>query len=161
MEKTLGGIGLMLILAQVMGCFPCGLAGRSLLLRAVVLNAEALGIPEDVLRIRALTLTEGQTTGGGGGLFDVVPSLEDGIVELRLGSSDRATVCGLTADALSDLPPYPAPDEILVIIEREACEQRFTIEINEDTVVDLSFPDFTIELKDPILLPPCEEVSGN
>jgi len=32
----------------------------------------------------------------------------------------------------------------------------YTIDVNEDTVVDLSFPDDTLELKDPILVAACE-----
>ncbi len=56
-------------------------------------------------------------------------------------------------------PPYefPRPDRVEIIVVRDGCEQAFLIDINEDTVVDMDFPDDVIELKDPILVPPCEE----
>jgi hypothetical protein len=62
-----------------------------------------------------------------------------------------------TSSSPSDVPSFPPPDEIVVTVVRQACTQQFTIGINEDTVVDVDFPDDVIELKDPILVPPCEE----
>jgi hypothetical protein len=53
-------------------------------------------------------------------------------------------------------PTFPRPDQVEVIVVRDGCEQSFVIDINADTVVDLRFPDDVIELKDPILVPPCE-----
>ena len=53
--------------------------------------------------------------------------------------------------------PFPRPDQVEIIVVRDGCESSFLIDINEDTVVDLSFPDDVIELKGPILVPPCEE----
>jgi hypothetical protein len=53
-------------------------------------------------------------------------------------------------------PTFPRPDRVEVIIVRDGCEQSFFIDINADTVVDLTFPDDIIELKNPILVPPCE-----
>lgn len=50
---------------------------------------------------------------------------------------------------------FPPPDQVEVIVLRGACEERFMIDINEDTVVDIEFPDDVIELKEPILVPPC------
>jgi len=51
----------------------------------------------------------------------------------------------------------PIPDQIRVIVWRENCRPEQFLDVAEDTVVDLSFPDGVIELKDPILVPPCEE----
>jgi len=53
------------------------------------------------------------------------------------------------------MPEIPRPDQVEVIVVRDGCEQRFLIDINADTVVDLSFSDDVIELKDQILVPPC------
>ena len=53
--------------------------------------------------------------------------------------------------------PFPRPDQVEIIVVRDGCESSFLIDINEETVVDLDFPDDVIELKDPILVPPCEE----
>jgi hypothetical protein len=56
-------------------------------------------------------------------------------------------------------PEFPKPDQVEIIVIHEGCEQRFMIEINEDTAqfVDGEFPgDQVLELTDPILVPPCD-----
>ena len=53
------------------------------------------------------------------------------------------------------------PDRIEIIVARGDCQYTFSIDINEDTVVDMAFPDDTLELKDPILVPPCELEPGD
>lgn len=58
------------------------------------------------------------------------------------------------------VPDFPRPDQLEIIVVRDRCEQRVTIEINEDTAqfVDGEFPgEEVLELKDPILVPPCDE----
>lgn len=60
-------------------------------------------------------------------------------------------------------PDFPRPDQVEIIIIRDGCEQQISvmIEINEDTAqfVDGEFPgDEVLELTDPILVPPCEEL---
>ena len=54
-------------------------------------------------------------------------------------------------------PELTRPDQIEVTVVRDGCEQRFLIDLNADTVVDMEFPDDVIELKDPILVGPCDE----
>jgi len=135
---------------QFSGCVSPGILATVRLLRASLLDRDSLDPPTDVMRIVAETFTEGERTGGGDGGDRVLPSPEDGSFELRVLSRD-------TSSSPSDVPSFPPPDEIVVAVVRQACTQEFTIEINEDTVVDLSFPDDVIELKDPILLPPCAE----
>lgn len=51
--------------------------------------------------------------------------------------------------------PYPRPDQVEIIVALDGCEQSFLIDINENTVVDITFPDDVLELKDPIQVPPC------
>ena len=53
-------------------------------------------------------------------------------------------------------PEFPRPDEVELIVARDECVFVFTIEINEETVVDMTFPDDVIELIEPILVPACE-----
>ncbi len=57
--------------------------------------------------------------------------------------------------------PFPRPDQVEIIVVRNARVHRFLIDINEDTVLDVVDTDFpgydVIELIDPILIPPCEE----
>lgn len=150
---------LALLAGQLSGCFPCGTFAARRVLRAVVLDRDTREAPNDVVNMEAWTSTDGEFTGSGGGGRPVIPSLEDGSFDLRIDSSNMASACGTSPPR--NLPAFPAPDEILVIVEREACEQRFTIDINEDTVVDPEFPGGVIELKDPILVPPCEAEEGD
>ncbi len=159
-NTSCGLLGCALIAVQVCGCIPCAQTRALRVLRATILGTATSQPLRDVQKISAFTFTDGASTGSGGGGRIVMPSLENGSFELRLVSDETGSVCGSPVQT-SRTPSFPAPDEILVIVQREACEQQFTIEINEDTVVDLDFPDFVIELKDPILVPPCGEESGN
>ncbi len=160
MRLGLRMLGLALPVVHLSGCEPfCASIAARRSLKGIVRRADTLEVPTDVVLIGAFTSTDGELTGSGGGGRTVQPSSEDGSFQLRLRSSETKSVCGQASP--SSLPAFPAPDEILVIVQREACEQQFTIEINEDTVVDLGFPDNVIELKDPILVPPCgAEESG-
>ena len=54
-------------------------------------------------------------------------------------------------------PEFPRPDQVDMIVVRDGCEFSFLIDVNEDTVVDMTFPDDVLELRDPILVPACEE----
>jgi len=56
-----------------------------------------------------------------------------------------------------NLEPFPPPDRVEITVIRDGCETTFAIDMDEDTVVDVSFPDDTLELKDPILVPECGE----
>jgi len=47
------------------------------------------------------------------------------------------------------------PDQVLILVIREECREEILIDITPDTVVDVAFPDNTIELREPILLQPC------
>ena len=80
------------------------------------------------------------------------PPEEDGRFLLAFTSS--AVLCSL------NMPGFPRPDRIEIIVARGDCQYTFSIDINEDTVVDMTFPDDTLELKDPILVPPCDLESG-
>lgn len=96
------------------------------------------------------SFTDNQETG------HIPPIIFDGSPSLPPTSAD-----GSFQFDFSDLVPcgkgysFPRPDEIEVIVVRDGCEQSFTIAINPDMVVDITFPNDTIELKDPILVPPC------
>lgn len=57
-----------------------------------------------------------------------------------------------------EIPEPTHPDEaVFTVSRRESCEQVVTVPINEDTVVDRTFPNDTIEFRDPIAVPPCEQ----
>ncbi|MEK6675747.1 MAG: hypothetical protein AABZ47_08840 [Planctomycetota bacterium] len=52
-------------------------------------------------------------------------------------------------------PEFLMPDQIEIVVVRDGCEQRFMIDINEETVVDLSPPNDTLQLREPIRVPAC------
>ncbi|MEK6677123.1 MAG: hypothetical protein AABZ47_15900 [Planctomycetota bacterium] len=55
-----------------------------------------------------------------------------------------------------DPPPvFPMPDQVEIVVVCDGCEQRFMIDINEETVVDLSAPNDTLQLREPIRVPAC------
>ena len=56
------------------------------------------------------------------------------------------------------LPEFPRPDRVEIIVVRDGCEQTFLVEIDEDdTVVEVDSLNERIELRDPIVVPACEE----
>ena len=59
----------------------------------------------------------------------------------------------------SELAPFPRPDQVEISVVRDECTQTFVIDINDETaVVDEEDPyNVVLELKDPILVPPCQE----
>ena len=57
---------------------------------------------------------------------------------------------------------FPVPDQVEIIVVRDDCEQTFLIDINEGTAVftddaDGAIPHDVLELRDPILVPACDE----
>lgn len=91
-----------------------------------------------------------------GGSANYPPPAEDGsfalgFVEAHVGQ------CGLFFLLDLSRPELTRPDEVEVIIVRDACEQTIRIEITEETVVDFDFPGDVIELSDPVLVPPCDQ----
>jgi hypothetical protein len=111
--------------------------------------------------ITAFTFTLGEVTGDGVTTIENQPSTENaGTVMITL-RSEKLGGCGFPPFIRDHLPEYPDPDQVEIIVLRDGCEQRFMIEVNQDTVVDLSFPNRMLELKDPILVPPCEEPANS
>jgi hypothetical protein len=99
----------------------------------------------DGASVRAMLLTDGEVTTRERASL---PIAEDGTFEVPLSAKHDGPLC-------ASPPDLPAPDQLEVIVTIRGCEQSFLIDINEDTVVDLDFPDRVIELKDPILVPAC------
>ena len=135
---------------------PCLLV--SFIVRGKLLDTETLeGLSGAALAGR--TLTNGQESAVEVAFrLDGTPTFpltaEDGSFRIRFFVSPR---CSELRDPGFVPPEFPNPDQLSIIVVRDACEQTFLIDINEDAVVDLSFPDDVIELKDPILVPPCED----
>lgn len=53
---------------------------------------------------------------------------------------------------------FPAVDRIELVFSREECELTIPIDLTTDTGVDLAFPDGVIQLRGPIVVPPCDPV---
>jgi len=119
-----------------------------------------------------MTRIEGAAVGGrlfthGELSTETIPRFSDGSPMAPFTDADgvftTAFIVGGTPLCATQLgPPLPSPllpppDEIEIVVIREECERSIVIPVTEDTVVDLSFPGRLIELKDPILIPPCEE----
>lgn len=162
-----------LILASVfvslplLGCWNCFFPGDFVdyvVVRGKVLDADTLeGLSDTPIGVR--TLTAGEVIGFVSGVASDRSGLKsppipltgvDGTFAFSFTAGFREP-CTTILGPRVPTPDFPRPDQIEVTVVRDACEQSFLIDINEDTVVDLSFPDDVIELKDPILVPPCEE----
>ncbi len=134
------------------GCVFGDCQGVTVLVRGWLAD-RVTGEPLANVAVGGRSFTNGEVT-------DVIPALtifgdsngpppdENGMFELPF----RKTLVSCTVAS-----SFPPPDQVEIIVVRDGCEQTFLIEINEDTVVDMDFPDDVIELKDPILVPPCDE----
>ena len=123
-------------------CFPPGNEASLLRLHGNVVNAETI----DGVNGAAVSAT--LITGGEEITRDRSSLLtaEDGAFEIPLTAKGPQCVTP---------PDLPRPDQVEVIVVLDGCGQTFVIDINEDTVVDLDFPDRVIELKEPILVSDC------
>jgi len=118
--------------------------------------------PIEQYSIRVSTFTDGLETGSEIGVIfgesptpglPPPPTVGDFVTPFV---TNRTKICeGIFGPPL-DPPKFPQPDQLFVIVIRDTCETTYTIEVNGDTVVDLSFPNNTLELRDPILVPACE-----
>jgi len=162
--KPFSGLALIGVLSSALsvhGCVPCGIFKRSLYLEAQLLDEETGDAISDA-GVGGFLYTEGDATSyrdplGATGEADRLPPDADGRFRLRFFAPEFSEVCrtGPFAPAGYD-PPFPTPDRLELIVVRDECEQQVSIDINEDTVVDMSFPDNVLELKEPILVPACE-----
>jgi len=54
-------------------------------------------------------------------------------------------------------PQIPAPTQIRIVVVQEVCEYQFMFDVNGENFVDPDAPDGVLELRQPVLVPPCEE----
>ena len=140
-------------LVQLAGCYACAHGSAVLYVRGQLLDAETLqGISDAALGGRAFTNGE-ETDWVPALIFDGSPNLPppeaDGTFQVEFTRSPHSCM-----DVVTE---FPRPDQVEIIVVRDGCEQTFLIEINEDSVVDMSFPDDVLELKEPILVEACAE----
>jgi len=111
---------------------------------------------------QSLDAIAGAAIGGraftGGVETDFIPAIIfDGSPNLPLSSEDGDFEQYFSTPLGScPAPEFPRPDRLEIIVVRDDCEQSFFIDINAETVVDPTAPDDVLELREPILVPPCE-----
>lgn len=146
------------------GCTCVGPFVKTFVIRGTVVasdTGDALGnVP-----ISVQLLTDGEVIGYASGIASgrtrsktpaAIVTDPDGSFAITMRSDERV-------DCFQEVSSDPAtneivrPDQTLVVVSLQACQQQLFIDLNEDTVLDITFPDNTIQLKDPILLPPCPE----
>lgn len=102
-----------------------------------------------------------QSFANGAEISNVPPYKIDGTPSRPPSNADGSIVIGLSNYfGPCPVPDFPGEDRLEITIIHDGCEQRFAIEINEDTVqfVDGEFPgDKVLEFTDPILVPLCEQ----
>lgn len=141
----------------VAGCFPpSNYCTTALTVRGEVRD-EQTNEPIADSPIGGRTITNGQITGGG-------PALDyNGEPTNAFTEADGTFALKFSATFYeADIPDpcqFTPPDRVQVIIVRDSCEKRIMVEINDETAqfFDRSYPDDTLELKEPVLVPPCDE----
>jgi hypothetical protein len=134
-RAALLGVIACIALSEMVGCERhCWI---ELLVRGKLIDTET-GDPVTEAAFGGRTFTNGEETDSFAALISdgsptLPPTSEDG--EFEIPFAEWPLPCGPPA------PEFPPPDQIEVIIVRDGCEQTFLIDINEDTVVDLEFPD--------------------
>ena len=142
-----------LVLLMGAGCIHAD-CGNDLPVRGRLVDAES-GAPVAGAIIGGRTLTDGAETD------NAPPLIFNGTPLHPPSSADGSFVLEFaTYFGRCPAPDFPKPDQVEITIVRDGCEQRFMIEINEDSAhfVDGEFPgDEVLELTDPILVSPCEQ----
>jgi len=75
----------------------------------------------------------------------------------ELGSAETSVSDGHFAADVSVPAESPRSDQVEIIVVLEECEQPFVLESDEDIVVDVRFTVIVLEVREPILVPPCPE----
>jgi len=70
--------------------------------------------------------------------------------------NDKVACSSLIFDTPTAVKNPVVPDQMQIRLSIDGCLEEFLIDLTEDTVVDITFPENIIELKDPILVAPCE-----
>jgi len=162
MRRIMMPLGAGLCAFALTGCLlPCGIFRHILIIKArVVSGATAEGVSDAA--IGGFLYTNGEKTSYRDPLgptveLDSLPPDSEGRFQIRFRAPEFGEACGAPPfERVVRDPPFPTPDQLELIVVIDGCEQRITIEINEDTVVDMSFPADILELREPILVPPCE-----
>jgi len=160
MRSRLLSAGLLLYFLAHASCLPCGVFRRELILEARVIDEESgNGLSDTPIGGSIFTDDEEWSYRDPLGPrvdADRLPPGADGSFRLRFRSPALSEVCGVPPfQRVVYDPPLPTPDRLELIVVRDTCEQRVSIDLNEETVVDMTFPGDLLELAAPIRLAPC------
>lgn len=163
MVRVMPALLVMPLLCAELSCIDClgaiGNVAVTLTIRGRLVDAESQE-PLDGAVFGANIFTSGEATGA------IAPLRSDGTPTLPTTDTDGflaflfAELGNPSCSGIHPRPPpppieFPRPDQVEVIVVRDGCEQRFLIEINEDTVVDPPAADGTMELREAIAVPAC------
>ena len=144
---------------QTNGCVRCGPFVETYVVRGIVVDSES-GDALGGVQIDVQLMLDGEfiafTVGPFPGHLLPPETKTDGSFDLVMSNGERFGSARCPAPRPGTLERL-VPDQTGVVVSRLGCRTEILIDLTEDTVVDLSFPDGVIELKDPILVPPCEE----
>jgi hypothetical protein len=149
--------GVVLLAMQASGCVPgvCGDVFYAYYIVGEVRDAET-GEVLGGLPVGVIIVADGEVVAQRAvDTDDAATTANNGTFDQRVSYSFGR--CTIPVPGLS-LPPPPdlTPDEVRVVVRRDGCQTTFAFEVTEQAFVDPTASDDMLELREPILLPPCE-----
>ncbi len=152
---VMGTIGL----ASGLACFPCPLSFTGMLVRGQVDTDGTVALGD--FDVAGYTSTAGEHTGTGtseAGFIDNVFTWQDGTFQILLRATDSVALCTGPFSSEVEVPEYPVPDEIHLVVTHNGCEQTFEITIAAEMVTDYDYPEYDIlQLTEPLVIGACPE----
>ena len=109
--------------------------------------------------VDAYTWTVGEQTGAGStrhSLSEQNFTWEDGTFQAFLGASGFVSVCSDPFSEEVEVPEYPVPDEVRLVVIHGGCEHTFEITVTADMLTDYDFPEYDIvQLTKPLVIGAC------
>ncbi len=142
-----------------LGCSPCPLTFAGMLVRGSVETDSQDTLGDFV--VDAYTWTGDTRTASGStslGYSDNNFTWQDGTFQISLASPDRVAVCDDPFSAQVEVPEYPVPDEVHLVITHDGCEYTFEIQVTADMLTDYDYPEYDIlQLTEPLVIGACPE----
>ncbi len=140
-------------------CFPCPLTFAGMLVRGALQVDGAITLGD--FDVSAMTWTDGNYTGDGAtrpSYSDDDFTWADGTFQVFLASSDRVAICDDPFSENVEVPEYPVPDELHLVVIHGGCEHTFEIPVTADMLTDYDYPeDDVLQLTEPLVIGACPE----
>ena len=154
MLALVGAVGL----APGLACSACPLIKAQMLVRGRVETDGTMTLGS--LEISAYTWTAGENTGTGGATNSPLSASfiwEDGTFEGIIWGNEFGR-CPNPFSSEVEIPEYPVPDEVHLVVTHAGCEHVFEIEVTGDMLSeDHSSDVVVIQLTEPLVIGPCPE----